>query len=92
MCCASRALNGQVMQDSSIDKLIFSVPTPIALISIAISLEPGDVIITVTPGGVGAARKPPVYMQPDDVFGVEIEGIGVLSNTVQRDSREETPR
>ena len=85
-------LNGQVMQDSSIDKLIFSVSTLIEMISIAISLEPGDVIITGTPGGVGAARKPPVYMQPGDVFEVEIEEMGVLSNPVQRESQEETPR
>jgi len=47
------------------------------------SLEPGDVIITGTPGGVGAARKPPVFMKSGDVFEVEIEGIGVLSNPVQ---------
>lgn len=85
-------LNGQVMQDSSIDKLIFSVPTLIEMISVAITLEPGDVIITGTPGGVGAARKPPVYMQPGDVFEVEIEGMGVLSNPVQRESQEEAPR
>jgi 2-keto-4-pentenoate hydratase/2-oxohepta-3-ene-1,7-dioic acid hydratase in catechol pathway len=82
-------LNGQVMQASSIDKLIFSVPTLIEMISVAISLEPGDVIITGTPGGVGAARKPPVYMQPGDVFEVEIEGMGVLSNPVQHESQEE---
>jgi len=85
-------LNGQVMQDSSIDKLIFSVPTLIELISVAITLEPGDVIITGTPGGVGAARKPPVYMKQGDVFEVEIEGMGVLSNPVQRESQEEAPR
>jgi acylpyruvate hydrolase len=85
-------LNGQVMQHSSIDKLIFSVSTLIELISVAISLEPGDVIITGTPGGVGAARKPPVYMRPDDVFEVEIEGMGVLSNTVQRESQDEATR
>ena len=79
-------LNGQVMQDSSIDKLIFNVSTLIELISVAISLEPGDVIITGTPGGVGAARKPPVYMQPGDVFEVEIEAMGILRNPVQRES------
>ncbi len=55
----------------------------VEMISDAMSLEPGDVIITGTPGGVGAARKPPVFMQPGDVFEVEIEGIGVLSNPVQ---------
>ena len=76
-------LNGRVMQDARTDQLIFSVPALIAMISVAMSLEPGDVIITGTPGGVGAARKPPVFMQPGDVFEVEIDGIGVLSNPVQ---------
>jgi 2-keto-4-pentenoate hydratase/2-oxohepta-3-ene-1,7-dioic acid hydratase in catechol pathway len=73
-------LNGRVMQD---DLLIFNVPALISMISVAMSLEPRDVIITGTPGGVGVARKPPVYMQPGNVFEVEIEGIGVLSNPVQ---------
>ena len=76
-------LNGQVMQDSNTDLLVFGVADLIELISVAMSLEPGDVIITGTPGGVGAARKPPVFMQPGDVFKVEIEGLGVLSNPVQ---------
>ena len=76
-------LNGQVMQDARTDQLIFSVPALIELISVAMSLEPGDVIITGTPGGVGAARKPPIYMRPGDVFEVEIDGMGVLSNVVQ---------
>ena len=79
-------LNGRVMQDSSTDKLIFGVAALIEMISVAITLEPGDVIITGTPGGVGAARKPPVFMKPGDVFEVEIEGMGVLSNPVQRES------
>jgi acylpyruvate hydrolase len=85
-------LNGRVMQDASTGRLIFNVPTLIELISVAISLEPGDVIITGTPGGVGAAREPPVYMQPGDVFEVEIEGMGVLSNAVQRESLAKAPR
>ena len=85
-------LNGRVMQDASTDRLIFSVPALIEMISVAISLEPGDVIITGTPGGVGAARKPPVFMQPGDVFEVEIERMGVLSNPVQRESQEEASR
>jgi acylpyruvate hydrolase len=79
-------LNGRVMQDTSTDKLIFGVPALIELISVAIRLEPGDVIITGTPGGVGAARKPPVFMQTGDVFEVEIDGMGILSNPVQRES------
>jgi 2-keto-4-pentenoate hydratase/2-oxohepta-3-ene-1,7-dioic acid hydratase in catechol pathway len=76
-------LNGQLMQDARTDQLIFSVPALIEMISVAMSLQPGDVIITGTPGGVGAARKPPVFMRPGDVFEVEIEGFGVLSNVVQ---------
>ena len=85
-------LNGRVMQESSTDKLIFNVSALIEMISVGISLEPGDVIITGTPGGVGAARKPPVFMQPGDVFEVEIERIGVLSNPVQRESQQGAPR
>ena len=54
----------------------------IEMISVAMTLERGDVIITGTPDGVGAARKPPIFMRPGDVFEVEIEGIGVLSNVV----------
>jgi acylpyruvate hydrolase len=76
-------LNGRVMQDSRTDRLIFGVAMLIEMISVAMTLERGDVIITGTPGGVGAARKPPVYMQPGDVFEVEIEKIGVLTNPVQ---------
>src|SRR6266566_6056824 len=76
-------LNGRVMQDSRTDLLIFSVPALIEMISVAMSLERGDVIITGTPGGVGAARKPPVFMKAGDVFEVEIEGLGVLTNPVQ---------
>ena len=84
-------LNGRVMQDSRTDRLIFGVADLIALISVAMSLEPGDVIITGTPGGVGAARKPPIFMQPGDVFEVEIEGLGVLRNPVE-DEDHEAPR
>jgi hypothetical protein len=61
------------------------------MVSVAMSLEPGDVIITGTPGGVEAARKPPVFMQSGDVFEVEIEGMGVLSNPVQ-DGQSDGPK
>ena len=76
-------LNGRVMQDARTDQLIFSVPALIEMISVAISLERGDVIITGTPGGVGAARKPHVFMKPGDIFEVEIERLGVLTNPVE---------
>ena len=73
-------LNGQVMQDAQTKRLIFDVPTLIELVSVAMSLEPGDVIITGTPGGVGAAREPPVFVpRRGDVFEVEIDGMGVFS-------------
>src|SRR5580658_10618262 len=78
-------LNGRVMQDSRTDLLIFSVPVLIATISVAMSMERGDVIITGTPGGVGAARKPPVFMKAGDIYEVEIEKIGVLTNPVEND-------
>jgi 2-keto-4-pentenoate hydratase/2-oxohepta-3-ene-1,7-dioic acid hydratase in catechol pathway len=73
------------MQDARTDLLIFTVPALIEMISVAMSLERGDVIIIGTPGGAGAARKPPVYMQPGDIFEVEIEKLSVLTNPVQDD-------
>ena len=75
-------LNGQTMQRSSTDQLIFDVATLVSLISVGITLEAGDVIVTGTPAGVGAARQPPVFMKAGDVCEVEIERIGVLRNTI----------
>jgi 2-keto-4-pentenoate hydratase/2-oxohepta-3-ene-1,7-dioic acid hydratase in catechol pathway len=75
-------LNGKTMQDSNTDQLIFGVPALIESLSEHVTLEPGDVIATGTPPGVGFARKPPVWMQPGDVVEVEIEGLGVLRNVV----------
>jgi len=75
-------LNGETMQDSNTDQLIFQVPELIASLSEFTTLEPGDVIATGTPPGVGFARKPPVYIRPGDVMEVEIEGLGVLTSPV----------
>ena len=75
-------LNGQVMQSAGLDDLIFGVPELIAYISTFAPLAPGDVIATGTPGGVGVARKPPVYLKAGDTVEVEIGGVGALVNTV----------
>lgn len=77
-------LNGQIMQDSNTADMIFDVATLISILSEAMTLEPGDVIATGTPSGVGYARTPPVFMRPGDVCEIEIEGIGTLTNTVAR--------
>ncbi len=75
-------LNGQVVQRASTDDLVFSVADLVATISEAITLEPGDVIVTGTPSGVGLARKPPLWMRAGDRVEVEVEGLGRLSNPV----------
>ena len=75
-------VNGHVVQNSNTSNLIFGVPALIAFISAAITLEPGDIIATGTPDGVGVFRKPPVFLKSGDVMEVEIEGLGVLRNTV----------
>lgn len=75
-------LNGQTLQDSNTAQLIFRIPRLISYISASITLQPGDVITTGTPPGVGFARKPPVYLKPGDHMEVEIEHIGVLANPV----------
>ena len=77
-------LNGQVMQNGSTGDMIFDTATLVSVLSQAMTLEPGDVIATGTPAGVGYARKPPVFMRPGDVVEVEIERIGVLSNPIAR--------
>jgi 2-keto-4-pentenoate hydratase/2-oxohepta-3-ene-1,7-dioic acid hydratase in catechol pathway len=78
-------LNGKIMQDSNTRNLIFKVPRLVSFISEVMTLEPGDIIATGTPGGVGFARKPPVWLRPGDVVEVEIEGIGILRNGVEAD-------
>ncbi len=79
-------IGDQVMQDSNTRHLIFTVPYLVAYLSQVMTLEPGDVISTGTPGGVGFARKPPRFLQPGDVVHVEIEGLGTLSNPVVSES------
>lgn len=79
-------LNGEMVQEANTDDLIFSVGRLVALLSVAMTLEPGDLIVTGTPAGVGFARTPPLYMQPGDVCEVEIEGVGCLSNSVIAES------
>jgi 2-keto-4-pentenoate hydratase/2-oxohepta-3-ene-1,7-dioic acid hydratase in catechol pathway len=76
-------LNGEVMQSASTSDLIFDIPTLIEYCSTFARLEPGDVIATGTPGGVGAARKPPLWMRAGDTIEVSISGIGTLTNTVE---------
>ncbi len=76
-------LNGETLQDSSTEQLIFGVDELISFLSQDITLEPGDVIATGTPPGVGFARKPPIYLKDGDLMEVEIEGIGVLRNPVR---------
>jgi 2-keto-4-pentenoate hydratase/2-oxohepta-3-ene-1,7-dioic acid hydratase in catechol pathway len=75
-------LNGEVMQDSNTCQMIFGVSELVEFLSRHITLEPGDVVATGTPPGVGFARKPPVYLKDGDIVEVEIAGLGVLSNPV----------
>ena len=78
-------LNGQVMQQATTQMMIFPIPRLIANCSTFVPLESGDVIVTGTPGGVGARRNPPVFMQPGDVVEVEVDRIGCLRNTIALD-------
>lgn len=75
-------LNGRVMQEASTREMIFPVRTLISFLSQDTTLQPGTVILTGTPHGVGVARDPPVFLQPGDAISVEIEGIGTLTNPV----------
>ncbi|WP_149114709.1 fumarylacetoacetate hydrolase family protein [Limnoglobus roseus] len=75
-------LNGSTMQNSSTKEFIFGVPTMLAFITQVITLQPGDLIFTGTPPGVGISRKPPVLLKAGDICEVEIEGIGTLKNPV----------
>jgi 2-keto-4-pentenoate hydratase/2-oxohepta-3-ene-1,7-dioic acid hydratase in catechol pathway len=75
-------LNGQTMQDSNTKQMIFPVWDVVSYLSQVFTLEPGDLVYTGTPPGVGFARKPPVFLKNGDVCEVEIDGLGVLRNPV----------
>jgi acylpyruvate hydrolase len=75
-------LNGKVVQDASTEDMVFDVASLIAIISEAMTLQSGDIIVTGTPSGVGLSRKPPLFMRAGDLIEVEIEKIGILSNPI----------
>jgi 2-keto-4-pentenoate hydratase/2-oxohepta-3-ene-1,7-dioic acid hydratase in catechol pathway len=75
-------LNGQTMQDSSTRQMIFGPAEVLAYVSQIVTLQPGDLVFTGTPPGVGFVRKPPVFLKPGDVVEVEIDGLGTLRNHV----------
>jgi 2-keto-4-pentenoate hydratase/2-oxohepta-3-ene-1,7-dioic acid hydratase in catechol pathway len=80
-------LNGEVMQSASTAQMIFDIPRTIEYLSSFTTLRPGDVIATGTPGGVGFARTPPVWLQPGDLIEVEIEGLGRIANRIVAEER-----
>lgn len=78
-------LNGERMQHATTEQMIFKIPKLIEYISSFTTLAPGDVIVTGTPGGVGARRNPPVWMKPGDKVEIEIDKVGVLVNSIADD-------
>ncbi len=78
-------LNGEQKQSSNTDQLIFDVGAILEYVSTGVTLEPGDVVFTGTPAGVGGTMRPPQFMKPGDVVRVEIDGLGSLENTVVED-------
>jgi 2-keto-4-pentenoate hydratase/2-oxohepta-3-ene-1,7-dioic acid hydratase in catechol pathway len=77
-------VNGQLLQDSNTKHLIFNVPKLVSYLSRSFALEPGDLIATGTPSGVGFSRKPPLFLKEGDVVEVEIERVGTIANRVER--------
>src|SRR5581483_8845123 len=87
-------LNGEVMQSARTSQMIFNVPRTIEFLSSFTTLRPGDVIATGTPGGVGFARQPPVWLKDGDTLEITVEGVGRIANRVvaeERDGREQWP-
>ena len=81
-------LNGEVVQNESVGELCFDIPQLIEYCSTWTQLTPGDVIVTGTPGGVGAGRTPPLWMKAGDSVEVEISGLGVLRNDIVDEGRD----
>lgn len=81
-------LNGEVMQEATTDLMMFDTPELISHVSSFCTLEPGDVIVTGTPGGVGHRREPKLYMKHGDIVEVEVEGVGILRNPVVKEAAE----
>jgi 2-keto-4-pentenoate hydratase/2-oxohepta-3-ene-1,7-dioic acid hydratase in catechol pathway len=76
-------INGVVRQNANTGQMFFKLPTILAELSLGLTLEPGDVIATGTPPGVGHGMKPPMYMKPGDIMETEISGIGIIRNEIQ---------
>jgi 2-keto-4-pentenoate hydratase/2-oxohepta-3-ene-1,7-dioic acid hydratase in catechol pathway len=76
-------VNGEIRQNSNTGQMLFDCEAQIEHLTKAMTLEPGDLIYTGTPAGVGMARKPPLYLKPDDVVRVEIDGLGAIENRVE---------
>ena len=74
-------LNGRIMQDSNTSQMIFGIPALISYISHVFTLQPGDILSTGTPPGVGFARRPPVFLQPGDKVQIEIESVGKMTHS-----------
>jgi 2-keto-4-pentenoate hydratase/2-oxohepta-3-ene-1,7-dioic acid hydratase in catechol pathway len=85
-------LNDELVQDGSTSSMIFDIPAQIATLSTSFTLEPGDIIATGTPAGVGLVRQPPLWMKPGDVVRVEISGLGSLENRIIDEPAETTFR
>ncbi len=83
-------LNGRTLQSSNTRHMIFKVPELVAFVSEGLTLEPGDIIATGTPGGVGFRRRPPVFLKPGDAVEIELDGIGTLRNPVTAEADSST--
>ncbi|MFP4371459.1 MAG: fumarylacetoacetate hydrolase family protein [Halanaerobium sp.] len=84
-CKISSILNGQIMQNSNTSNMIFDTAELVSYLSKNMTLKPGTVIMTGTPKGVGFARKPPIYLKPEDTIEIKIDGIGTLKNNVVKE-------